>query len=172
MTDTAFDAAAIAADAVALAELDGGTGRERVRIDWLLQRLRDAPGGRRVDGAGNLVWTFGPPPYRLAVLVHVDDVFGEATARGVTRRDGWRFSVQRRRDGPSMMPWVAAVVLFVVPIAIADFDYRYLLPVVPFACLAAGLAFAAPAIRPGRKDPQPSGAEAVPDAAEPVTGAS
>ena len=35
------------------------------------------------------MWTFGPPPYRLAVLVHVDDVFGEATVRGVTRRDGW-----------------------------------------------------------------------------------
>jgi tripeptide aminopeptidase len=89
MTDTAFDAAAIAADAVVLAELDGGTGRERVRIDWLLQRLHAAPGDRHVDGAGNLVWTFGPPPYRLAVLVHVDDVFGEATARGVTQRDGW-----------------------------------------------------------------------------------
>jgi tripeptide aminopeptidase len=89
MTDTAFDPAAIAADAVALAELDGGTGRERVRIDWLLQRLNDAPGSRRVDGAGNLVWTFGPPPYRLAVLVHVDDVFGEETVRGVTERDGW-----------------------------------------------------------------------------------
>jgi tripeptide aminopeptidase len=89
MTDTAFDPAAIATDAVALAELDGGTGRERVRIDWLLRRLHGAPGSRRVDGAGNLVWAFGPPPYRLAVLVHVDDVFGESTARRVTERDGW-----------------------------------------------------------------------------------
>ena len=89
MTDTAVDPAAIAADAVALAELDGCTGRERVRIDWLLRRLHDAPGRRRVDDAGNLVWTFGPPPYRLAVLVHVDDVFGAATARGITERDGW-----------------------------------------------------------------------------------
>jgi len=89
MPEVTFDPAAIAADAVALAELPGGTGHERVRIDWLQRRLTRAPGRRRVDDAGNLVWTFGPPPYRLALLVHVDDVFDEATARGVTQRDGW-----------------------------------------------------------------------------------
>jgi tripeptide aminopeptidase len=89
MQDTAFDPAAIAADAVALAELHGGTGHERIRIEWLQRRLEDTPGRRYVDGAGNLVWTFGPPPYRLAVLVHVDDVFDEATVRGVRQRDGW-----------------------------------------------------------------------------------
>jgi tripeptide aminopeptidase len=89
MQDAAFDTGVIIADAVALAELPGGTGHERVRIDWLNKRLAAAPGSRHVDGVGNLVWTFGPPPYRLAVLVHVDDVFGEQTARGVTRRDGW-----------------------------------------------------------------------------------
>jgi acetylornithine deacetylase/succinyl-diaminopimelate desuccinylase-like protein len=89
MPEAAFDPAAIAADAVALAELHGGTGHEQVRIDWLQGRLEQAPGSRHVDGVGNLVWAFGPPPYRLAVLVHVDDVFDEATERGVTRRDGW-----------------------------------------------------------------------------------
>ena len=89
MRDAACDTGVIIADAVALAELPGGTGHERVRIDWLNKRLAAAPGSRHVDGVGNLVWTFGPPPYRLAVLVHVDDVFGEQTARGVTRRDGW-----------------------------------------------------------------------------------
>jgi len=46
-----------------------------------------------------------------------------------------------RRTG-SMLPWVTAVVLLVAPVATADFSYRYLLPVLPFACLAAGLAFA------------------------------
>jgi hypothetical protein len=89
MRDAAFDTGVIIADAVALAELPGGTGHEGVRIDWLHKRLTNAPGSRHVDDVGNLVWTFGPPPYRLAVLVHVDDVFDEATVRGVTRRDGW-----------------------------------------------------------------------------------
>jgi hypothetical protein len=47
-----------------------------------------------------------------------------------------------RPRGTSMLPWVTAVALLVFPIAIADFDYRYLIPVIPFAALAAGLAFA------------------------------
>jgi hypothetical protein len=47
-----------------------------------------------------------------------------------------------RPRGTTMLPWVTAVALLVVPIAIADFDYRYLIPVIPFAALAAGLAFA------------------------------
>jgi hypothetical protein len=51
-----------------------------------------------------------------------------------------------------MLPWVTAIVLLIFPIAVADFDYRYLLPVLPFACLAAGLAFA-PAPRPAAPDP-------------------
>jgi hypothetical protein len=52
MADAAFDRAAIAADAVALAELHGGTGHESVLIDCLRRRLADAPGSRRVDGVG------------------------------------------------------------------------------------------------------------------------
>jgi hypothetical protein len=89
-------------------------------------------------------------------------VLGLGSVVRVTRRRGRGFRLERRRDGLSFLPWVSAVVLLLFPIATADFDYRYLLPVVPFACLAAGLAFAPPARRPGRADPQPSGAEAVP----------
>jgi hypothetical protein len=61
------DPAAIAADAVALAELPGGTGHEQVRIGWLQRRLERAPRARSADKVGNLVWTFGLAPYRLAV---------------------------------------------------------------------------------------------------------
>jgi hypothetical protein len=75
---------------------------------------------------------------------------------GVLRIEGLRERRPRlvwsRRTG-SMMPWVTAVVLLVFPIAAADFDYRYLLPVLPFAGLAAGLAFAPLRVRPAAPQP-------------------
>ena len=39
------------------------------------------------------------------------------------------------------MPWVISVALIVAPAATAEFDYRYVLPAVPFGCLAAAMAF-------------------------------
>jgi hypothetical protein len=47
-----------------------------------------------------------------------------------------------RPRGTSVLPWWTAVTLLVAPIAVADFDYRYLIPVIPFAVMAAGLSFA------------------------------
>ena len=77
---------------------------------------------------------------------------------GVVRIEGLRERQPRlawsRRAG-SMLPWVTAVVLLVFPIAAADFDYRYLLPVLPFAGLAAALAFAPPRAPRGRPVPPP-----------------
>lgn len=57
-----------------------------------------------------------------------------AGAAGLLRRAAPRSAV--------LTAWGVATALLVFPVATADFDYRYVLPAVPFACLAAGLAFA------------------------------
>jgi hypothetical protein len=85
-----------------------------------------------IAGYERVFYTYGP----LFGLIMLAGLGGVLRIR--RRRLVWS-----RRAG-SMLPWVTGVVLLVFPIAVADFDYRYLLPVLPFACLAAALAFAPP----------------------------
>jgi hypothetical protein len=47
----------------------------------------------------------------------------------------------RRVGGEALLPWTISLALIVIPAATAEFDYRYVLVAVPFACLAAAMAF-------------------------------
>jgi len=106
-----------------------------------------------------VVFTWGP---LLAVifLVGLGGVIS-VSAPAWRRRQGLRAALSFRTlhsvrlrwapRGTSMLPWVTAVALLVAPIMVADFDYRYLIPVIPFACMAAGLGFA-----PRRDKPDPA----------------
>ena len=112
-----------------------------------------SPFDKLMSGYQRIFYLYGP-------LFGLILVLGLGSLVRVYRRDG-RLRLGRWRDGPSKMPFVCAVVLLVFPIMVADFDYRYVLPVVPFACLAAGLAFASPQSRRGPdEDPSPEGAAA------------
>ena len=75
-------------DAVALARIPAPTEGEERRRAWLEQRLSDAPGELHRDDVGNLVWSLGAPPYRLALLAHLDTVFGEDVPHDIVERDG------------------------------------------------------------------------------------
>ncbi|MFL6054327.1 MAG: hypothetical protein ACJ72W_15605 [Actinoallomurus sp.] len=46
-----------------------------------------------------------------------------------------------RRRWEALLPWTVAVAAILVPPATAEFDYRYVIPAVPMACIAAALAF-------------------------------
>jgi len=55
----------------------------------------------------------------------------------------------RRAGKAALLPWLCSLVLVVAPAATAEFDYRYVTTAVPFACLAAALAFGKAGLAPG-----------------------
>ncbi len=74
-----------AEELAAFAAVPAPTGAEEPRIAWLEERLADAPGTRRRDAVGNLIWSFGEGRPELLVMAHVDTVFDAGTELRFTR---------------------------------------------------------------------------------------
>jgi hypothetical protein len=55
-----------------------------------------------------------------------------------------------RRTGAAALLWVSAVILIVLPIAEHEYTYRYVIPTVPLACIAAAIALR----KPGHEEAQ------------------
>jgi hypothetical protein len=74
--------------------------------------------------------------------------------------------VPRSRSAAAAMLWASALILLVLPVAEHEYNYRYALPAIPLACMAAPLAFAS---RPSAAAPPGSADEAtlVPASADP-----
>jgi hypothetical protein len=64
--------------------------------------------------------------------------------------------IPRRRLAVSAMLLAAAVITVLLPIAVHEYNYRYVIPAVPLACMAAALAFRD---RPGGAPAEPAPAE-------------
>ena len=116
--------------------IPGGTAyQDAVRYGHASPSTVVEPFAAMVSVYEHLVYTYGP----LFGIILLTGLGGVVRIEGVAERRP-RLAWSRRTG--SMMPWLTGVVLLIFPVAVADFDYRYLLPVLPFACLAAGLAFA------------------------------
>ncbi|MEV4393232.1 hypothetical protein [Nonomuraea sp. NPDC049607] len=79
-------------------------------------------------------------PYASILAAYPYPWFLHGTAFGVLLLIGGLGSAGRRRA--ALLPWTMAAFLLLAPVAALDFDHRYVLPAIPFACVSAALAVA------------------------------
>jgi hypothetical protein len=82
-------------------------------------------------------------PYAAIIRYYQEYVWLPGTIYGLILLTGLVGIVAawRRLGGEALLPWAISLALIVIPAATVEFDYRYVLPAVPFACLAVAIAF-------------------------------
>ncbi|MFC5753367.1 hypothetical protein [Actinomadura rugatobispora] len=103
---------------------------------------------------GDLTLSRVVPPHADRMIAYQRSVYLPGPALGVLFLAGAAATVLARDRRGGLLAWSAAVTLLVFPIASADFDYRYVVPAMPFACLAAGLAVTRPFTRSPASGPR------------------
>jgi hypothetical protein len=85
------------------------------------------------------------PPYSGIMRLYQRHVFLPGTILGALLALGLGGMVVawRRFGGEILLPWSLSLAMLVIPAATAEFDYRYMLPAVPLACLATAIVFGA-----------------------------
>jgi len=79
--------------------------------------------------------------------------------------------IPRRRTWAGALLWVSAVVVMVLPTAVHEYTYRYLVPAVPLFCISAALIFRKLGPEPALKAAQAPSAGALQGALAPSAGA-
>ena len=109
---------------------------------WRMSRDRTAASEASAYEDGN-ARTRIIEPYATTIRTYQEGVHLPGTLLGVILVAGLAGMVPlwRRWGGDAFLPWITATGLLLVPAATAEFDYRYVLPTVPLACIAAAIAF-------------------------------
>ncbi|GAA2168094.1 hypothetical protein [Actinomadura napierensis] len=98
-------------------------------------------------------------PFAGWLRAYQDHVYVRGSMLGAVLLAGLAGLLRRRRARrETALLWATAVTLLAIPPVTVDFDYRYMLPAMPFACFAAALAW-------GRRravEAEPDGAKASP----------
>lgn len=99
-------------------------------------------------------------PYAEVMRTYQERVRVPGTVLGIMLLAGAAGIVWRRARARTALFWTSGVALLAIPPVTVDFDYRYLLPALPFACFAAAMAWGR---RPPATEPEPA-EEAEPEA--------
>ena len=120
----------------------------RANQRYEMASVRDYLSSGGQGGAGDLGHAYGTrleSPYVSLMNSYQDIVFLPGQVFALIMLTGLAgLIVRQRRTTVAALLWVSAAAMIVLPIAEHEYTYRYVLPVVPLACIAAAIALRKP----------------------------